>query len=209
MGLVAASIVRGATIAWVVAALAICAAAAVAEPYGTVAGNPADRLAHLPIDDYVSDDARRCRRNPMPGTVALERWLARNARGVSWGIMRCSRLDRRRFSLHSEGRAVDWHLDARSSTDRRAARRLIMLLLASDRAGNPHALARRMGIQEIIWDCKSWWSGSRGMGRYSVCYRGKDGRYKNPGDTVAHRDHIHFGLNWPGARERTTFWAGR
>jgi hypothetical protein len=206
VGLVVVSIVRGATIAWVLAALAICAAAAVAEPYGPVAGNPADRLAHLPIDDYVSDDARRCRRSPMPGTVALERWLARNVRGASWGIMRCSRLDRRRLSLHAEGRAVDWHLDAGSRTDRRAAKRLITMLLASDRAGNPHALARRMGIQEIIWDCRSWWAGSDRMEPYSVCLDRRGRAKKDVNVTLAHRDHVHIGLNLPGARKRTSFW---
>ena len=206
MGVVVTSIVRGATIAWVLAALAICAAAAAAGVYGPVAGNPADRLAHLPIDDYASDDARRCRRNAMPGTLALERWLVRNARGVSWGISRCSRLDRRRFSLHAEGRAVDWHLDARSPTDRRAARRLIAMLLAPDRAGNPHALARRMGVQEIIWDCRSWWSGSDGMEPYSACLDRRGRPRKNVDVTLAHRDHVHIGLNLAGARKRTTFW---
>ena len=75
--------------------------------------------------------------------------------------MRCEKLSRRNYSLHSEGRALDWHLDARNAADRRAGRRLIKLLLAPDRAGNPHALARRMGIQEIIWDCRAWWSGAR------------------------------------------------
>jgi hypothetical protein len=206
VGLVAQSIVRGATIGWVLVALAICAAAAVAEPYGPVAGNPADRLAHLPIDDYASDDARRCRRTAMPGTLALERWLIRNVRGASWGIMRCSRLDRRRFSLHAEGRAVDWHLDAGSRTDRRAARRLITMLLASDRAGNPHALARRMGIQEIIWDCRSWWSGSDRMEPYAVCLDRRGRVKKNVNVTLAHRDHVHIGLNLAGARKRTSFW---
>jgi hypothetical protein len=206
VGIVAASILRGAAIGWVLAALAICAAAAAAEPYGPLAGNPADRLAHLPIDDYASDDARRCRRNPMSGTLALERWLARNVRGVSWGIMRCSRLDRRRFSLHAAGRAVDWHLDVRSSADRRAARRLIATLLASDKSGNPHALARRMGVQEIIWDCRSWWAGSDRMEPYSVCLDRRGRPRKNVNVTLAHRDHVHIGLNLAGARGLTTFW---
>jgi hypothetical protein len=172
-----------------------------------VPGNPANRLAELPIDPYRYDHAKGCRRRPTDGAVALQAWLDRNAGGMPWGIMRCERLSRENYSLHAEGRALDWHLNVHDPRDRREAKRLILLLLAPDRLGNPHALARRMGIQEIIWDCKSWWSGSPGMGRYSVCYRGRDGRYKNPGDTLAHRDHVHFGLNWPGARKRTTFWA--
>jgi hypothetical protein len=192
-----------------VLALAPAEAGAAWSVFREVPGNPADRLADLPIDDYGYDHADRCRRRPAPGTVALQAWLERNAGGTPWGIMRCSKLGKDSYSLHAEGRALDWHLNVHDAGDRREAKRLIFLLLAPDRLGNPHALARRMGIQEIIWDCRSWWSGSQGMGSYSVCYRGRKGRYKNPGDTLAHRDHIHFGLNWRGARERTTFWAGR
>jgi hypothetical protein len=29
---------------------------------------------------------------------------------------------------------------------------------------------------------------------------------KNVDRTTAHRDHIHFGLSWAGARKRTSFW---
>ena len=198
-------IVRAATIAWVGAALALCAAA-LADPYGVVANNPADRLAHQPIEDYASDEVTRCRRKPMPGALALERWLARNVRGASWGIIRCSKLGRHRFSLHAEGRAVDWHLDARSKVDRREARRLIMLLLAADRAGNPHALARRMGVQEIIWDCRSWWSGADRLGEYEPCLDREGRRRRRVDVTLAHRDHVHIGLNLDGARKRTSFW---
>ena len=192
--------------------LAVAAALLVAMPalaaLAPVKGNPANRMAALPIDDYRYDHARRCNRRPARGMLALQRWLERNARGTSWGIMRCERLSGRNMSLHSEGRALDWHLDVRDSRDRRAAKRLIALLLAPDRVGNPHALARRMGIQEIIWDCRSWWAGSQGMDRYSLCFD-RRGRPKRIGDTLAHRDHIHIGLNRAGARMRTSFWRPR
>ena len=170
-----------------------------------VAGNPADRLASLPIDDYRSDRAHHCHRKPAEGALALEAWLSRNSLGSSWGIMRCERLSKRSMSLHSEGRAIDWHLDVHDPRDRRAARRLIALLLAPDRAGNPHALARRMGIQEIIWDCHSWWSGSDDMDSYSPCFN-RRGRPVRITDTMAHRDHVHIGLSRPGAAMRTSFW---
>jgi hypothetical protein len=203
-------LVRAATIAWVLVALAICAAVladpSLGDPYGPTAGNPANRLAHLPIDDYRSDDAARCRRKAMPGALALERWLAQNVRGTTWGILRCSKLSRRRYSLHAEGRAVDWHLDAGSAVDRRAARRLITLLLAADRAGNPHALARRMGIQEIIWNCRSWWSGADRLGQYEPCLNREGRPRRRVSVTIAHRDHVHIGLNLDGARKRTSFW---
>ncbi len=172
---------------------------------GPVAGNPADRLASVPIDDYRYDRAQHCRRGPARGTLALEAWLSRNALGSSWGIMRCERLSKQSMSLHSEGRAIDWHLSVHSPREARAARRLIALLLAPDRFGNPHALARRMGVQEIIWNCRSWWSGAEGMDRYSLCFnrRGKPVRIS---DTLAHRDHVHIGLTRAGAAMRTSFW---
>jgi hypothetical protein len=194
-------------ISFCLALLAILAAAgaALARPYGRVAHNPADRLSDLPIDDYRYDHARRCRKQPTRGALALVGWLERHSRGVSWGIMRCSKLSRRDYSLHAEGRAVDWHLSAHNAADRRAARELILLLLATDRAGNPHSLARRMGIQEIIWDCRSWWSGSERMSPYSACFDRK-GRARRVDDTTAHRDHVHIGLNLEGARMSTSFW---
>ena len=174
---------------------------------GAVSGNPADRLVRLPIDPYRYDHAKGCRQHPMPGALALVRWLERNARGEFWGIMRCSKLDRGNYSLHAEGRAIDWHLDVARPADRREARRLIGLLLATDRAGNEHALARRMGIQEIIWNCRSWWSGGEGMSPYSVCFDSRGRPLERVDRTLAHRDHIHLGLSLAGARERTSFWA--
>jgi hypothetical protein len=171
-----------------------------------VAHNPADRMATLPIDDYGYDFARRCRRSPTRGALALQAWLGRHAAGESWGIMRCEKLSRRNYSLHADGRALDWHLDARDPAQSRAARRLIKLLLAPDQLGNPHALARRMGIQEIIWDCAAWWAGSEEIVKYSACYGRRGQRRRHVDATTAHRDHIHFGLNRAGARKLTSFW---
>ena len=169
--------------------------------------NPANRLLNVRIDDYQYDHATHCERNPKPGTVALQRWLQQNAAGVSWGIMRCEKWGKQSASLHSEGRALDWRLDSRNRAQLSAANRLIALLLATDKRGNRHALARRMGIQEIIWNCHSWWSGSDGMGKYSKCFNERGKRLKNVNLTEAHKDHIHFGLSWRGAKKRTSFWS--
>ena len=168
--------------------------------------NPANRLANVPIDDYRYDHAQRCTRSPRRGTIALQGWLARHARGQSWGIMRCERLSGDSYSLHAEGRAIDWHLDARREKDRRAAKKLIRTLLASDRNGQPAALARRMGVQGLNFDCKSWWSGQDGLGKYSYCYGRNGEKRDNLDPTAAHVDHVHIELNRPGARKRTSFW---
>jgi hypothetical protein len=162
--------------------------------------------AQDPIDDYRYDRAKECRKRPTAGALALVEWLERNSAGVSWGIMRCEKWGKNSASLHAEGRAVDWHLDASRPADRGEARRLIDLWLAPDSEGNEHALARRMGIQEIIWNCRSWWSGAERMGQYSACYTKRGKRRKHVNHTEAHKDHIHIGLSWPGARKRTSFW---
>ena len=184
-------------------------AAAPAAAFDLVPGNPADRLTRLPIDDERYDHATHCRRSPMPGTLALERWLGSHAGGSSWGIMRCEKLSEDNYSLHAEGRALDWHLDAARRADRREAQRIIDLMLAPDRAGNEHALARRMGIQEIIWNCRAWFSGAERFRPYSVCYDERGRRKRRVNRTLAHRDHIHFGLTRAGGRMLTSFWTRR
>lgn len=208
--------VRRLTIILTVAALAPLAALLAAVPASAihlgraalepVKGNPANRLAKLPIDPVRYDHATRCLRAERPGMVAFAAWLDRNAAGVSWGTYRCEKWGRHSASLHAESRALDWHLDSHRAADRAEARRLIELLLAPDRAGNPQALARRMGIQEIIWACSYWGAGASDFRPYSPC-EGKQGRTIS--DTAAHRDHIHFGMTKPGARGLTSFWARR
>jgi hypothetical protein len=58
-----------------------------------------------------------------------------------------------------------------------------------------------MGVQGVIFDCRSWWSGMPDLGEYSYC---EDNGDLDP--TAAHKDHIHLELNWPGARKQTSFW---
>jgi hypothetical protein len=103
-------------------------------------------------------------------------------------------------------RAVDWRLDAGVARERRSAMRLIRTLVSRDRNGNPTALARRAGVQGLIFDCKAWWAGMDRLSRYSYCYK-RNGELRNDLDrTQAHRDHVHIELNWPGSRKRTGFW---
>src|SRR3989441_9430116 len=154
--------------AFCVLALAIAAAPACAA-FKVVAGNPADKLVGLPIEAMQYDYAKRCLKKPQKGTLALQTWLQQHAQGVSWGIMRCEKLGPKNYSLHSEGRAIDWHLDAHDPAQRAEAMRLIDLFLAPDKLGNPFALARRMGVQGLIFNCRAWWGGAT-LVPYSACY---------------------------------------
>jgi hypothetical protein len=108
-----------------------------------------------------------------------------------------------RDSLHDEGRAVDVHLDVKVKRDRRAAHEIKRFFLRGDSRGARWAMARRFGIQELIWNCHIWTStyASDGWRRYSRC--GSGASY-----TLKHKDHIHIGQSWRGARKRTTAYRG-
>lgn len=175
-------------------------------PFDAVPGNPADSLVDLPLDDMGYDRATRCVKNPTKGALALVKWLPKvSPRGANWGINRCEQWGKRSFSVHAEGRAIDWHLDAKNPADRADAEQLIRTLLAPDSLGEPFALARRLGVQGLIWDCRSWWGGDA-LQRYSACL-GKDGRWNPKVDpTTAHRDHVHLELSKAGAALRTSWW---
>src|SRR3954462_12317555 len=108
------------------------------------------------LDHARYDWARGCTHGAQRGTIALQRFMKHFApRGESLGIFNC-RLTRggSNYSLHAEGRALDWHLNIHNRADREQAQRTITMLLGSDRKGRKAAPARRIGVQEIIWNCR-------------------------------------------------------
>jgi hypothetical protein len=184
------------------AALAL-AIPAVASALPSLKANPANRLLDRGIDPIQYDRATKCNGGKVyAGTKAMVAWLQRNAAGVNWGEYRCEMWGKKEASIHSAGRAIDWH--PATMADGHA---LVKLLLAADKDGNAGALARRMGVQGIIFNCKAWfgnWDGQ--LGNYSYCY-GKNGkRKKNLDPTQAHMNHVHIELNLKGAAKKTTFW---
>jgi hypothetical protein len=176
-------------------------------PQATIASNPADALLPDLPDAEEYDPATHCSKKRRRGMTLLQMWLEQRPRGVSWGVYRCEKWGKRSASLHAEGRAIDWHLDVTDAADKAEARSLIELLLAPDAAGNPRALARRMGVEEIIWDCSYWGAGMDQFRRYSACFtkRGRPRRHMDP--TVGHRNHVHIGMTKRGAAAKTSFWA--
>jgi hypothetical protein len=191
----------------VMALTLVVAGQAAAGGFRPVPGNPADKLVKVPIDDYRYDNAKGCRKHPSKGAEAMVAWLGANAGGSFWGIMRCERWGKGRASLHAEGRAIDWHLDARNPADRSAAEQLVRLLLAPDSLGNPQALARRMGVEEMIFDCGYWGAGMSQFEKYGPCFNQHGTRRKHVDPTVGHINHIHIGLTKAGAARRTSFWS--
>jgi hypothetical protein len=190
----------------------LLASAALILPAGAIAlpalsANPANKMLKRGIDPLRYDRATHCTGHNTKGAEALAAWLEHNSAGVTWGIYRCEKWGKHEASLHAEGRAIDWHLDAGDPAQKRAAYKLIELLLAPDKAGNQVALARRMGVQGLIFNCESWWGSPDGeLGKYSYCFDKKGKRKKAIDRTQAHMDHIHIELNKLGAAKKTTFW---
>jgi hypothetical protein len=185
------------------AAVLALAIPTVATALPSVTANPANKLLSRGIDPIQYDPATHCNGGHIPvGTKAMLAWLERNANGVNWGEYRCEIWGKHSASLHSAGRAIDWH-----PTTMKDGYALVKLLLAPDKAGNVAALARRMGVQGLIFNCKAWfgsWDGQ--MGDYSYCYDKKGRRKHNLDPTQAHMNHVHIELNLRGAAEKTTFW---
>ena len=86
------------------------------------------------------------------------------------------------------------------------AERLARLLLAPDSLGNPQALARRMGVEEMIWYC-GWAAGMSQFEKYPPCFNKHGTRRKRVDPSVGHRNHIHIGLTKAAAARRTSFWS--
>lgn len=95
-------------------------------------------------------------------------------------------------SEHHEGRAVDWMLSAAKPADKAVADAFLAWLTADS-----GAMARRMGIQYVIWNRAMWraYAPERGWTPYS--------------GVSPHTDHIHLSLTWDGAMARTSWWSGR
>ncbi len=76
------------------------------------------------------------------------------------------------------------------------ANALTRWLAAPDAQGRPGAMAKRFGINYIIWNRQMWRAYDPGRG-WAPYY-----------GVSPHTDHIHFSFNWDGAYKRTSWWSG-
>lgn len=90
-------------------------------------------------------------------------------------------------SAHHDGRALDWALNAHDATDRRIGDTVAHWLTEND-----GEMARRLGIDNFIWNRQVW-------DRFS----GWQNYVGHP-----HDDHMHFALTWDGAQMNTSWWTG-
>ncbi|MGB3764884.1 MAG: cell wall-binding repeat-containing protein [Ornithinimicrobium sp.] len=94
-------------------------------------------------------------------------------------------------SQHHEGRAVDWNMDVYNSSDKAIGDAVAYWLTS-----NNGEMARRFGVQSVIWNKRSWYLYSPGSWR----------DYTGPSP---HTDHLHISFTWDGAMKRTSWWTGR
>lgn len=169
---------------------------------------PAAALGWSPlVDEPASYDAQQvCRSTPMPGTKRLAYYLMNNYPATgSLGMIRGCRVGG--TSEHKDGRAFDWAADVAKPRQKAAAYDFIRKALATDAAGNEHALARRMGIMYFIYNDTIWSS-----------YRDFAPRpYLNSGCTtkakcsrnLRHLNHVHISLGYAGAAAQTSWYRSR
>ncbi|MBM6402956.1 peptidoglycan-binding protein [Phycicoccus sp. CSK15P-2] len=132
----------------------------------------------------------RCLNESQPGPVAFAKLLNATYGSHTYGVLR--KCDQE----HGEGRALDWMLDARRSGDLAIGNTVTRWLAAPDSQGRQGAMARRFGINYIVWNRQIWkaWAPERGWQAYT--------------GSSPHTDHIHLSFTWDGAYQRTSWWTG-
>jgi hypothetical protein len=168
------------------------------------AGLPAPTASAAVIEDYAKYDPQStCASEVLPGTDFLLRLLVRQHPGTRYAsaLRACSSST----SEHQDGRALDWGVDADNPREKALAEAWLEKIFATDKQGNRHAMARRMGIMYVIWDDHIY-SAYNGFTKrlYTTC----DPRSKCS-KTTRHRDHVHVSLSRAGAAAQTSFYRAR
>jgi len=145
---------------------------------------PAALDARPPYEPQVSCDPRN-----KPGVYAFAALMTARYRTGAQGVYRQCQGG---TSEHYDSRALDWMLSVNNPTQKAIANSVTAWLSA-----NSGAMARRFGINYIIWNRKIWgvYAPNRGWAAYT--------------GSVPHTDHVHFSFSWDGAMKRTSWWTGR
>lgn len=185
------------------ATLSACLAALLGGLLATPAhAEPEELVYAAPAEAYAAYQPQtKCIRSPRSGVLLLADWLV--ARGGGFGpISRsCSVAG---VTEHKESRAFDWMLDATDPADVALAEAALAELFATDAAGEPHAVARRMGVMYVIWNDRVWAS-YRGFAPKPYLSSGCRNR-RTCSVTLRHRDHMHISLVRRGANGRTSWY---
>lgn len=159
-----------------------------ADPSITVPAPPENKNLpkELDVQPPVKQANMVCDPVDRPGVLAFADLMAATYDRPSYSTFR-SCIDLK--SEHYDGRALDWSMNAYDPEDRRIGDSVAQWLTAND-----GEMAKRFGIQGIIWNAHVWHA------TYPV-WQGYTGQ-------SAHTDHMHFSFSWDGAQMRTSWWTG-
>lgn len=138
--------------------------------------------------DVRCNDAPNVAGCSKPGVMMFRDWVLATFGGHSAGIGRPCHIGK--TSLHHEGRAWDWGVDATDPEDVERVEALLSFLLKDGPEGK-HEMLRRAGIVVIIFDRQIWSTLHKKWRPY-----GRD----------PHTDHVHFGFSPEGAMAETSFY---
>lgn len=184
---------------WMLAALV---AALLVVPVAPAAGMAQrSQTAQIPpVDPYASYEPQvACDPTPKAGVVAfaellLEAYPVSGSSGISRDCAQGGR------SEHKEGRAFDWAVSVSNPQQRAAAEDALAKLLATDEAGNRHALFRRFGLMYVIWNRQIFSATQPDAGwRPYACSSAAS-------FDDCHVNHVHFSFSSAGAEMRTSWW---
>lgn len=148
------------------------------------------------IENYAGYDGQtKCSRGTKRGVLAFKRLIDKKFPPPLWSSAKRA-CRKGSISEHYEGRAIDIGLNAKRYKERKHAKRIIRWLMKKDSRGNPHAIARRLGIMYIIWNGRMW-----------RAYDG--GQWKKYEGSNKHTDHIHISFSRAGGLAETSFWTGK
>jgi len=105
------------------------------------------------------------------------------------------------WSNHARGRAFDVLVGGSAGSGYNTTRGLNIVnwLLATDAQGNVNSVARRMGVQQILFEDRCWNSdGDRGISSWS--------KMRECG--IGHHDHVHVDMTLRGAAGTVSYWGG-
>ena len=155
-----------------------------------------------PLAAYVPSDS--CDPITKVGTAALAALLAKTYAGTTYNTSYQCGTDGT-ISEHYQGRAIDWMVAVKNSTQYADANAALKWLFATDGYANTYSNARRLGVMYIVFNNRIWGSWDHAWQPYQNCASEPSSAY----DNACHRTHMHFSLSWEGATKRTSFWTGK
>lgn len=144
-----------------------------------------------PIDPFHFDQADHDARGPQSGTVALYKYLVDHFGAAKHEIYNPRSTEAGEVSRHSEGRAIDYYLSAKNDSERARGDNIMKSLTA-----NKAELARRLGVQQILWNHQAWDARHPEKGVHPIT-----------GKVAPHDDHMHIEQNRAGAQKGTSYWS--